>query len=97
MHVENCKVTFAGARIQPLKNKFMSARYFPQGQVFRGRTHKNQVIVLRIIQSEEAASFNAYATIEFNAYATIELAKKMVQVANGQHLSDPGVMIHNMI
>src|SRR5437868_14729946 len=63
----------------------MGAGDIKQRQVFRGRTHKDQIVVLGIVQRKQTASL--YANL------AVQLTKNVVQSIDRQHLAHPGVMV----
>src|SRR5713101_1492541 len=89
MDVKDSQVAFARTIGQPLEYKFMRAGYFSQREVFRWRTYEDQVVVLGIIEREQAPALDANPALE--------QAKDMVQVADCQHLSYPCVMIQDVL
>ena len=87
MNVEDGEVSLARAGIETLKHKFLSAGDVEQGEVFRGRSDENQIVILGVVEREQGAALHANGTIE--------KVENMVQLVDGQHLSHAGVVVKN--
>src|ERR1700682_4390571 len=64
MSIDDFHVAGAWTRGNLLENKFLGTRNVQERQVFRRRTDKNQVVVLGIVQREEAATLYANALVK---------------------------------
>src|ERR1700730_17554042 len=58
MEVGNRQISLTPARGKSLKDHFASAWNFSQRQIFRRRAHKDEIVVLRIIQREQTTSLS---------------------------------------
>ena len=78
-----------GPEGRALKNKLVSAGDVPQAQVFCRRANKDQIIVLRVVEREQASALDPYLTVQ--------LGKNLVKVVNREYFSHAGVMVENRL
>src|SRR2546425_7412738 len=87
MHVHNLQIAFAPAGNHALKNKLLRTWNLQKSEVFRWRADKNQVVVLGVVEGEEAAAFYANPMME--------KAEDVIEFVNRQDLTHARVMIQN--
>src|ERR1700694_4463516 len=88
MNIDDFHVAGAWTRGNLLEDKFLSTRNVQERQVFRRRTDKNQVVVLGIVQREEAATLYANALVK--------RGEDGVQLVDCQHFTYPCVVIQDL-
>src|SRR2546426_7194875 len=89
VQVDDRKIPSAWTRIKPLKNKLLRAGYIAQRQIFRRRADKNQIVVLGIVQGEQAPAFDPNLPVQRCEYP--------IEIMYRQHFSHSGVMVENQI
>ena len=87
MDIENREISFARTRIEALENELAHAGDIGKREIFRRRSHENQVVVLGVIQREQRPSLHAKLAIE--------KIKHTIQLVNREDLSDTGVVIED--
>src|SRR6266550_4918458 len=89
VQIDDRKIPSSRTRIKPLKNKLLRAGYIAQRQIFRRRADKNQIVVLGIIQREQATTLDPYLPVQRGEYP--------IEIMYRQHLSHSGVMVENQV
>src|SRR5881296_267696 len=89
VQVDDRKIPSSRTRIKPLKNKLLRAGYIAQRQIFRRRADKNQIVVLGIVQREQATTLDPYLPMQRAEYP--------IKIVHRQHLSHSSVVIKNQI
>ena len=89
MNVKDPQISSPGAGGDPLKNEFMGVGNVEQSEVLGRRSHENQIIVLCIVEREQASAFHPNLLVQ--------LPEDMVKVIDRQHLADAGVVIENRL
>src|SRR5439155_24688399 len=89
VQIDNRKIPSSRTRIKALKNKLLRAGYIAQRQIFRRRADKNQIVVLGIIQREQAPTLDPYLPVQ--------RCQNAIKIMHRQHLSHPSVVIENEI
>jgi len=84
MEVQNRKIAFTRTGSEALKHKLLISRDVEQGQIFGGRTDKNQIIILCVVKREQSPTLYPKRTVE--------QIKNAVQLMDRQHFSDRCVM-----
>src|SRR5713226_5347857 len=89
MNVDHRQVASSGSGRNPLEHELTCAGNVQQCQVLSRGAHENQVVILRIIQREEAPALHA----DF----MMQLTEHMIQVIYGQHFADASVVIQDRL
>src|ERR1700686_633329 len=89
MHIDDTQITRVGPGIQSLKNEFLAAWKVGQSKILRRRADENEVILLRIVQSEKAAPLYLNGMIQ--------QAEDLVQFMHRQHFADSGVVVQDQV
>src|SRR5436853_925728 len=89
VQIDDRKIPSSRTRIKALKDKLLRAGYIAQRQIFRWRADKNQIVVLGIIQREQATTLDPYLPVQRGEYP--------IEIMYRQHLSHSGVMVENQI
>src|SRR6266480_1643701 len=89
VQIDDRKIPSSRTRIKALKNKLLRAGYIAQRQIFRRRADKNQIVVLGIVQREQAPALDPYLPVQRGEYP--------IEIMYRQHLSHPGVVIENQV
>src|SRR5881409_1183994 len=89
VQVDDRKIPSSRTRIKPLKNKLLRAGYIAQRQIFRRRADKNEIVVLGIVQREQATTLDPYLPVQRGEYP--------IEIMYRQHLSHSGVMVENQV
>src|SRR5437588_12526090 len=87
VQVDDRKIPSSRTRIKPLKNKLLRAGYIAQRQIFRRRADKNQIVVLGIVQREQATTLDPNLPVQRCEYP--------IEIMYRQHFSHSGVMVEN--
>src|SRR5258708_40064571 len=88
MNIDDFHVAGAWTRGNLLENKFLSTRNVQEREVFRRRADKNQVVVLGIVQREEAATLYANELVK--------RGEDGVQLVDCQHFTYACVVIQDL-
>src|SRR5436853_5653138 len=89
VQIDDRKIPSSRTRIKALKNKLLRAGYIAQRQIFRRRADKNQIVVLGIVQREQATTLDPYLPVQRGEYP--------IEIMYRQHLSHSGVMVENQV
>src|SRR5271155_4825470 len=87
MYVDHSQIALTRPGGDPLKNEFLSPGDIQEDQIFGRGANKDEIVVLGIIQRDQAAAFYSKLLIEEN--------KNAIELMDRQHLPNPGVMIQN--
>src|SRR2546426_4244134 len=89
VQIDDRKIPSSRTRIKALKNKLLRAGYIAQRQIFRRRADKNQIVVLGIIQREQAPTLDPYLPVQ--------RCENAIKIMHRQHFSHSGVMVENQV
>src|SRR6266849_572428 len=87
MHVDELRIAFARTGRYAVKDKLLRSRYFQKGQIFQRRSDEDQIVVLGIIEREQAAALHAYLPMEN--------CKQMIEFMHRQDFAHPGVVVED--
>src|SRR5215467_301465 len=87
MGVANGEITLARTGIETLKYELAGSWNIEQGEVFRGRSDEDQVIILGIVEREKSPPLHAQRTIQ--------QVEDAVELVNGQNLPNSGVVVED--
>ena len=85
MNIRYRQIAFARTGSHPLEHEFVTAGNFQEGQILRRRAHENQIVILRIVQREEATALNAKIAVQ--------RAEHLIEVMHREHFADARVVI----
>ena len=87
MSVEYREISLARAGVESLEDELAASRNVGQREVLRGRSDKDQVVVLRIIQREKSSALHPKLAIEHE--------EDVIELMDRQNFSDARVVIEN--
>ena len=76
-------------RSQPLEHEFLAPGNVQQGEILRRRTHENQIVVLNVVEREQAPALHANAPVK--------QSKHLIEGMNGQYFAHAGIVIKDQI
>jgi hypothetical protein len=85
--VHQRKITFSLSIRHALEHKLLRARQIQQRQIFRRRSHKNQIGILGVVERKQTAPLDP-------SFLT-QRPKHLVQRVDGQHFSYTRIVIAN--
>ena len=87
MDVDDFRIAFAGAGFDAVKDEFLRAGNFEQSEIFQRRADENQIVVLGIVEREQAATLDAQVAMES--------VEERVEFVDGDDFADAGVVIED--
>src|SRR5947209_18392094 len=87
MRVDDFHRAHAATRSDLFEDEFLRIWQLQEGQVFRRRPNENEVVVLGIVQGKQ--------TTALDANLLMKLSENTIESVNGQHFTDPRVMIQD--
>ena len=89
MDIDNFRISLADSRRHCFEDELLRARNLEECQILRRRPHENEVVVLGIVEREEAATLDA----DF----LVKQIKGVVQAVNRQHFTDACIVVKYLL
>src|SRR5215469_14497316 len=89
MHVEDAQVSLTGTRFYSFEDELARPWQLQQGEIFRRRPHKNEIVILGVVKRKQAAPLHSNFAMH--------RAKYPVKFMNGQHLAHSCVVVKNLV
>src|SRR5580698_1002212 len=87
MNVDHRQVALAWSRRKTLEDEFAGAGNIEQGQILRGRTDEDQVVVLGVIKRKESTALDSQRAVEKR--------KDAVELVDCKHLAHARVVVED--